>query len=276
MDTRINLNRLLRRCILPLLGLSLLAASGVGHAVVVNGGSSSYGEWVNLTVDPLIGPDVTVTSGPVPTSAGTAPAPYNDPDNLASVSVGGSGISMLTGLLTTNASSDIDGTPGYRYASADASVANLSLGVTSFLGDLLGLKVGLIQSSATIGGDYGALTAVGTTTLADVFLSVPLGLPLDARPAPNTHVAGALLQPLGVSLILNEQILSGDGLTSRGLEVNAIHLAFTGFVLGLNVLNGDVIIGHSEAQVSAVPAPPALLLLGSSLLGLLGFRRRAA
>lgn len=46
----------------------------------------------------------------------------------------------------------------------------------------------------------------------------------------------------GVSLILNEQTLVGDGIGNLAISVNAIHLRFNGFASLLGVLDGDIIV----------------------------------
>lgn len=290
MGNQINKTRLGRSSFLWLLGLSLFGISSVGHALAIGGSSSSYGESVNLTLTvPALGSNMVANSNPQPVSSGTSPGPYNDSDSAASSSAVGTfsvfgEVSLTTGLLITNAASDISGATGAKTSSADSTVANSVLNIllgTHLIGfDLLKLTASEIQSSSVITGDFNALTAVGSTSLANAFLNN--SLLLSANPAPNTHVdVLGLLGLAGVNLILNEQILTGDGLTNRGLEVNAIHIGFTDFALGLNVLNGDIIIAHSEAQFLAqadpaqVPEPGTLALAMMALAALVWFRRLA-
>lgn len=69
------------------------------------------------------------------------------------------------------------------------------------------------------------------------------GTPITADVAPNTRVS---LPGVGYA-ILNEQIPSGDGVTSWGMTVNMIHVVL------LNLLGqstGDVIIGSASSSVS--------------------------
>jgi hypothetical protein len=208
---------------------------------------------VNLVLTvPLVG-NVAVTSGPLPISSGTAPGPYTDHDTAASASVSALGlVSLGTGLLDTHANSTIDGLAGAKSAAADATVDNVGLNI--FAG-LLGLTADEVQSTASITSGFNSLNAVGSTTLTNAALSSLLtSVGLGASPAPNTHVdVLGLFGLTGVSLILNEQIQTGDGVNGLGLAVNAIHLGFINFASGLNVLNGDIIISHSEVQVQAQP-----------------------
>jgi hypothetical protein len=161
-------------------------------------------------------------------------------------------------------------------------VHDLSLGIFT---TLFGLTVSEVHSSATITGDFNALNAVGSVSLVNGSASSGISSQtLASNPAANTHIDVLSLFGLaGISLTLNEQILTGDGLTSRGLEVNAIHLGFANFSSGAGVLNGDIIISHSAAQVQAqsdpvhaLPEPATLALEALALTALPLFRRRNA
>jgi len=269
-----------------LLVLSLLAVSEAGHATVISGSSSSYGlsADIDVTLLNVLGPPtiVNVSAGPAPTSSGTAPAPYGDSDSLVSLSAGLPGVlGVSTDLLQTSAVSGIDGAPGSSYAFADASVANLAISALA----QLSLSAELIRSATGVSGDHGTLVASGGTTLVNAAISGPLGsIALDVFPAPNTVVNVATLGLVGVSLILNEQIETGDGINSRGRAVNAIHLTLDGFVSGLISLTGDIIISHSEAHMQAQPNEPvqvpepttlALMSLGFAALNWRSRRKEA-
>lgn len=261
----------------------VLALSGQAEATPISAASAAYNEYISLTVSPLLGLAASVTSGPLATASGTAPGAYSDSDSLLTLNIANL---VTTGLLVSNASSNLDGTNGSKYASADATVNGLGL---SILGSLPGLSVlnlsaTTIQSTASISGDYGSLAASGGTTIEGLSLN---GITiLDLSPPANN----VLLDLLGIRVVLNEQIISGDGISSKDFAVNALHVSFEN-VLGLldgtlGLINGDIIIGHSEASMMAgpttpngpgpseVPAPASLLLLGMGLLSLGCLRRR--
>ncbi|HWF07970.1 MAG TPA: DUF11 domain-containing protein [Bryobacteraceae bacterium] len=110
------------------------------------------------------------------------------------------------------------------------------------LGALVGLTADVIQSSASAGGNCGALTSTGSTVLANAKLN---GVTLTASAAPNT----VLLDAGGIRIVLNEQIAAGNGTTDTSLTVNAIHISLTNAPIGLGLLGGDIIIAQSKASM---------------------------
>jgi len=249
------------------------------NATVVSGSSSAYGESVSLTITPTIPPgtSVGVTSGPTPTASGTAPGVYSSADSVLSATL----LNLITtGIINASASSNIDGSAGAKYATSSASVDQLGISILN----ALGIGATMIEADATASGDYGALSGVGTTTIA--------GLSLNSIPILNLTIPPdyTLLNLLGVTVTLNEQTASGDGTSSAGIGVNAIHIAFDDVpYLGIipnipgiaGLINGDIIISHAQAaifasptQTNGVPEPGTLALLGSGLVGAFGLRKR--
>jgi hypothetical protein len=243
--------------------LSLGLSVNVG-ATVTASTSSAYGEFVDLTVTSYLGVAANVTSGPLPAVSGSAPAPYNLTNSALSASV----LPFLsTGLLTVNASSNVDSSPGTRNTNADATVNNLSVLMSSFGIDLTATTV---QSTAAVSGDYGAFNAAGTTTIEGLTLNGVASLLL--TPAPNT----ILLSLPGLRIMLNEQITSGGLPGSFGIGVNAIHVEFDHFLApNLSLVNGDILIAHSQASMGLIPEPEtyALMLAGLAVMGAIVRRR---
>src|SRR5690606_6806293 len=75
------------------------------------------------------------------------------------------------------------------------------------------------------------------------------------------------------TLMLNEQVVGGDGVTSSSIVTNALRLALNINLIGLVSLNGEIILGHSEAAVSCasgdlsvtVTSDPSPAIVGSPL-----------
>ncbi|KAB2834473.1 MAG: DUF11 domain-containing protein, partial [Candidatus Dadabacteria bacterium] len=161
------------------------------------------------------------------------------------LSTGQTGNILSTGVLATSASSVI----ANDNTSADATVDNLSLSVVGAL-QVLSIGADTVVSTADVSGDCGtgSLTATGATTIENGSAggTLGIGLTISSSPPPNFE----LINLLGIRVVLNEQIVTGDGVTSRGITVNAIHVDLTNTVLSLlGVLSGDIIIAQSQAQV---------------------------
>lgn len=252
-----------------------VAALGLGFsfnagATVTAGESSAYGEFVDLIVTPHLGVAASVTSGPVPTVSGTAPAPYDLTNSALSASVPPF---LSTGLLTVNASSDVDSLSGSRNTSADATVNDLSVDLSVLLSSLgIGLTATSVQSTAAVSGDFGAFSGVGTTTFEGLTLNGVASIL--STPAPNT----VLLDLPGLTVTLNEQIINDNLPGSYGMEVNAVHVSFDDFLApNLSLVSGDVILSHSQAMMMGVVPEPesfAMLLAGLGLMGAV-IRRRS-
>lgn len=214
--------------------------------------AGAFGERVELRLLPLLGRGIQVKSGPLPEVSGTpAPAP-GETRTVASarVALGGLGTVLKANILTahTEAAAEGDG------MSAEARVTDLGVDLVPVF-RLLKLGADVVESRAGIAGSCGGdLTATGGTTLANAKAVglLGLGLYIDASPAPNT----VLLNLLGVRVVLNEQIVSGDGVSGRSIAVNAIHISVNNSLLtGLGLLSGDIVIAHSEARVACAPVP---------------------
>lgn len=295
----------------------VLATARPARADVIVGASDAYGELISVTFTPsvLLSPflaPITFNSGPAPAVSGLAPPPY---------SVSSAGLSVpliqlpspLLPLLTVtdtalpvSASSNVNGLPGVRFARAQASVNNLALNfglsfpatpLTPALSfSILSVALDQIVSKADVTGDFPTLVATGSAsggqiTIASQILGVgPTTTPLLVV-APNTQLIPAPFSSL-LSVLLNEQGVSGNGVTSQAIGVNAVHITFSNIPIAapgpvaipVGSLSGTIILAHSRAALNAVPTPvpvpePSSLSLAlCGVGGLLGYscRRRAS
>ena len=126
---------------------------------VTSGESDAYGLTAAVTVTiPYVG-STTFSLPPQPTVGGTAPAPYSYSNSQASLSAGVFPIATLdTGRLNVAASSDVDGLPGSRMATASSSVKGLSASI-GILGSVLSISSGndVLTETSTVSGTYGSL-----------------------------------------------------------------------------------------------------------------------
>jgi hypothetical protein len=232
----------------------LLLAGSAGAATTAD--SSAYGVSVATNLVPLLGGGVSIGLAPTPTAGGTAPAPYDDgPNDVASVLVTNvlTGKILSTGVIEASASSAV---PDSTASDAEALVDGLDLRIVgSLVTKLLTLSATTIQSTAAVSGACGALTASGGAVFENAQVGGVLGagLQIDPNPAANQ----VLLDLLGIRVVVNEQIPSGDGVLTRGLEVNALHVSLNVSLLAIGVLSGDIVIGHSEAAVQCTSVPTA-------------------
>lgn len=306
----------LKRFLLALSCLALIPMFLGGQAAradVTTGSSSAFGiqSGVNLTATPGIFPiTVTLSAGPTPTASGIAPPPYNNSNVLASLSasanIGGAFAHLNANFLSVGAQSNVDGTAGSKTTSAfagspffldiDADVFGVAAPI-----ELVQLGASLVSVSAQVTGDFGALVPSGTTTIFSGSLVV-FGTNLSGTvfptptefPAANTSftiddtsLGGTGAFTGSITIVLNEQIVTGNGSTSSSITVNGIHATFNQFgrqtLSGFILLSGDLIVSQAQANqtaqapggggtAQAVPEPSSLAMLG--VVGLIGAVRR--
>lgn len=252
----------------------------IAQAINISASSSGYGMFVDVNALNLVNLDV----GPLPVDvSGVAPAPYADSDTVLNVNVSTSVPVVATatataGSVTATAASNVNGGVGSRTTSASGGVVGAGVNAVTLpvLGPgltLLGVN-GTLSSTAQIAGDFGSLTATGATTIQSLGLTIS-GIPVNLSAyvnvpiAPNTSVNLAALGIANASLILNEQIVAGD---QSSIAVNAFHL-------NVNVANSivaQVILGHSQAQMTAtaVPEPATVSIAAVGMVGAIGAARR--
>lgn len=195
---------------------------------------------------------------------------------LPSFLQGGPLLQVSTGVLTTQA----EYRPGpTSVAGGEVEVANLNLSAVNLIGtSLLSVSADVIKSQATVGGycmpaqrgvetdgvldDYvfgtgfdagnlgpglpgdppGDDATLGSLAISILGIDVPQ-LPLN--PAPNTPINLSVLGIAGATLVLNEQIVGGDGVHTTSKSSNAVHLSLN--VAGL--ITADIVVAHSDAAL---------------------------
>jgi len=109
----------------------------------------------------------------------------------------------------------------------------------------------LVANVASSAGQDGAFSSADGSTFTNLVIAGVGSLSGDQTVAPNTNIP---LPGVGY-VVLNEQIPSGDGVTSSGLTVNMIHvfeqspiLGLLGEVLGYQTV-GEIIVGSASSSV---------------------------
>ena len=109
----------------------------------------------------------------------------------------------------------------------------------------------LVANVASSAGQDGAFSSADGSTFTNLVIAGVGSLSGDQTVAPNTNIP---LPGVGY-VLLNEQIPSGDGVTSSGLTVNMIHvfeqvpiLGLLGEILGYQTV-GEIIVGSASSSV---------------------------
>jgi hypothetical protein len=136
---------------------------------------------------------------------------------------------------------DADATDG------STAVSSATLGVVSLLNGLITADGVVAMASSSI-GDAGANSNAAGSSLGNLVV----GGAAIADPAPNTRMS---LPGVGY-VLLNEQLPTGDGVTTTGMTVNMIHVVLQQPVLGLlgQVTGyrtvGEIVVGSATSSVT--------------------------
>lgn len=210
-------------------------------------GSSVSGEAFGVSVNvsgPLIPTGVVIPRTPdviLPPDGGMVE------DQVLTVSVPGILVSRTLTVMTS-------GAIGANTASAQSSATVEQLDIRN---GLVTARLVVAMASSTANGSTATSNAEGSTLVGLTVNGTALG---DITPAPNTTIP---IPGVG-SVILNEQLPSGDGVHSTALTVNMIHVVLNG------TLNGDIIVAsaHSDVNFALAPPPPVTgFMTGGGRLG---------
>ena len=294
-----------------------LIHTGAASATVISAESNAYALGVDLDVSTLVSVDVAVpqAGGTAPGSYFDVSSVVGADVSLGP-SVGLAPLLQLNTaaladatILESTASSSVDGATGSQVTQSSSLITDLGLDIVNTslevsilpleLGTAIGISADAISSESNVTGDYASLTASGNSTITnlsiDLFgmgeidlasLGLDIGVDGVIGTGPNTQLLdfGGIV---GLDLILNEQTSTcSDGFCA--MDVNALRLSFdavdlTSFGLSLgqlgqgSLLSGDIILGQSYAEMSAiptdVPAPATLGIFGLVIMAL-GFTKR--
>src|SRR5437773_8037045 len=142
--------------------------------------------------------------------------------------------------------------PNKASAQSSAKVEGVNL-----LNGVVRAEAVVAMSTSTADGSTATSTGEGSTLIG---LRIN-GTPLDVTPPPNTTI------PIpGGAVILNEQIFEGDGVHTRALTVNMIHVVLQD---PLGAITADIIVSSAHSDVNFVPAPKAgnAFMTGGGKLG---------
>src|SRR5712691_8563058 len=170
-------------------------------------------------------------------------------DQLLGIAVPNLAASTTLGVVTT-------GSIGPNKASAQSSA---TVEQANLLNGVVRAEAVVAMSSSTADGSTASSTAEGSTLIG---LSINGSTPVDVTPPPNTTI------PIpGGAVILNEQIFEGDGVHTRALTVNMIHVRLTDPVTA--AITVDIIVSQAHSDVNFVPAPKAgnAFMTGGGKLG---------
>jgi len=226
----------MRHYVSSLAAIGLLVGATSAHSNSVSG--EAFGISVNAAG---------VTVGPTPHVV-LPPDGGMVSDQLLNISVPNAAASTTLGVVTTGSIG-----PNTASAQSSASVENVNL-----LNGLVTSRIVVAMSSSTADGSTATSTSEGSTLIG---LSVNGSPPTDVTPPPNTRISIP-----GATVILNEQIASGDGVHTSALTVNMIHVVLND---PTGAITGDIIVASAHSDVNFVPAPKAgnAFMTGGGKLG---------
>ncbi len=170
-------------------------------------------------------------------------------DQLLRITVPNIATSTTLGVVTTGSIG-----PNTATAQSSATVEQVNL-----LNGVVAAQLVVAMSSSAADGSTATSTSEGSALIG---LSINGSPPTDVTPPPNTRISLP-----GVTVILNEQITSGDGVHTSALTVNMIHVVLNDALTG--TITGEIIVTSAHSDVNFVPAPKAgnAFMTGGGKLG---------
>jgi len=208
-------------CLVALLTLSGALATPRGPVW----GQTVGGQAIAATVNTPAAGSQTFASATLPSAGGMEQADL-DTAGLTNT-FGAAGLMSIT-------SGQID--QGLVSVTASAEAADVNI-----LDGLIAAKAVLALATSYANGTTAASEADGSTLLDLVIAGVPYA---DGAPTPNTRVE---LSGVGY-VVLNEQVLSGDGVHLTGLTVNMIHVYLLDQLT--NAPAGEIVVGTAQSMAT--------------------------
>src|SRR5216684_9206339 len=222
------MNLRMRNCVLSLATIGLLVGLTTGNAWNFAPANSVSGEAFGVSVNAAgvrVGPTPHVV---LPPDGGMVS------DRVLRITVPNVAASGTLEVVTTGSIGPATAT---AQSSATVEQANLLNGVVR-------AEAVVAMSTSTANGSTATSTGEGSTLIG---LSIN-GTPVDVTPPPNTTI------PIpGGAVILNEQIFEGDGVHTRALTVNMIHVVLKEPLTG--TITTDIIVSSAHSDVNFIPAP---------------------
>jgi hypothetical protein len=262
----------------------LSAAHGAAAATTVT--SYSTGLDANLTVLNLISAGI----GPIDLASGTAPSTYSVNQTLASADASADllvgSLGATTGVIVDTAASPYVPTASTLSGTATSTVNGLGTNLSvPVVGSLLDITATTLTSTSNA-SDIGASSFSGSSEINNLYISgTALGGPgihLNASGLAATPVDDVLANVGGLEIIANYQTPIYNGKAQDGIQTAALVIAFNDYLLGGQLLTGDVAVADSAAfildgpSVGPEPAAWAMMLIGFGVLGATFRRRRVA
>jgi hypothetical protein len=133
-------------------------------------------------------------------------------------------------------------TTGVVGENASSAQSLVSASDVNILNGVVSARQVIVVASSASNGQQAASS--GSSTIVDLVVNgVPMGV---VSPAPNT----TFKVPNVGTVVLNEQVATGGGITDRGLSVTMIHVILKNPLTGATT--GDIVVGRASSYAKFV------------------------